>query len=789
MLKGSCLAILLLRSLASLLVPSQHWIKRSPTCARSFRIGSLPGPAAQGAACPDVHISRPVPPVEAPFISASRSKTSVNKRLSSRPEAPSEGPEGSGELRVPDVHLVSPLVCPLSSSLCIGGRLRHFLHAWDRITSDPWVLATVRGFRIELIDTPTCLPPCRPREFSPESRRLIDTELWSLVEKGAIERAPDPRGGVVTDIFLVEKKGGQFRPVINLKSLNVYVRYRHFKMEGIHLLRDLLLPDEWMVKLDLKDAYLTVPIAQQSRDLLRFRWGDQIWRFTCLPFGLSSAPWCFTKLMKPVVSWLRGQGVRLIIYLDDMLLIARDPSTLLTHLHLSVSLLTGLGFVINHEKSCLQPSRSMEFLGFRVDSSTRTLCLPMSKVRAIRRELRHSLRLPHVSLRHLARVLGLLSSSIQAVFPAPLHYRALQRLKIAHLRAGATYGELVVLDQDTRDELTWWIHNLDAWNGKAIVGPQPDVVIESDASLQGWGARCEGVSTRGPWSTSESSLHINALELLAGSFAIRSFVDGKVSACIRLRMDNVSAVRYVNSMGGTRSAMLTHLAKEFWSYCLDRGITVVAEYIPGLLNVHADWSSRYISDFSDWRLDSAVFSSIDSIWGPFSVDLFTSRWNAQLPRYYSWRPDPHSEAVDALLQDWSGALLYAFPPFALIPRVLSQVRRQQAELVLVVPFWRPQTWFPQLMELLIADPILLPAHLDLLLGPRGQRHPLLLDNALRLLACRISGVAGTSREYRKQLDSFWKMRGSPVRFGRTEQPGEFGLVGAWDGTWIPFRLP
>lgn len=499
-------------------------------------------------------------------------------------------------------------------------------------------------------------------------------------------------------------------------------------------------------------------------------------------------PWCFTKLMRPAMAWLRSRGVRLIVYLDDILILHQSREALLTHLRWAMDLLSGLGFLINREKSCLAPRQEIEFLGFMVDSLSETLSLPTAKLRLIRKELRHALSLPLLSLRHLARLIGLLASSIQAVFPAPLHYRALQRLKIAHLRSGASYADSVVLDSESREEIRWWLANLEAWNGRAIFGPRPDVTIESDASLLGWGAHCNGISTGGRWSEAEASLHINALELLAGSFAVRSFANGTAHACIRLRMDNVSAVRYINKLGGTQSATLARLAREFWEYCLSLGLLVQAEYIPGLHNVRADFSSRYFSDGSDWRLSSPVFSAISSIWGPFQVDLFASRLNTQLPRFFSWRPDPHAEAVDAFLQDWSGGLHYAFPPFAMIPRTLWQTRRQGAELVLIAPFWGSQVWFPSLLELMVDIPLLLPRSLDLLYNQMGSPHPLLVNGSLSLLACRLSGRRERSRVFRTQLDASSITRGLPAPENLTGLPGELGLLGAWNGTWIPFQL-
>ena len=81
----------------------------------------------------------------------------------------------------------------------------------------------------------------------------------SMLEKQAIEETT-PRGrGFISSIFLVPKKDSCQRPVINLKSLNRFVHTEHFKMEGIHILRDLLRAGDWMAKVDLNDAYFMLP--------------------------------------------------------------------------------------------------------------------------------------------------------------------------------------------------------------------------------------------------------------------------------------------------------------------------------------------------------------------------------------------------------------------------------------------------------------------------------------------------------------------------------------------------
>ena len=139
--------------------------------------------------------------------------------------------------------------------------------------------------------------------------------------------------------------------MINLKQLNTFVKTEHFKLESIHMLKDLLKPGNWMAKVDLKDAYFMVPIAKRDKKFLRFSWEGTTYEFNCLPFGLSSAPWVFTKTTRPAVTMLRKLGLRLIVYIDDILIMAESPQLLRDHVMGLTYLLENLGFVINYTKS------------------------------------------------------------------------------------------------------------------------------------------------------------------------------------------------------------------------------------------------------------------------------------------------------------------------------------------------------------------------------------------------------------------------------------------------------
>ena len=114
-----------------------------------------------------------------------------------------------------------------------AGNLLHNLEVWRRITSDPWVLETVSGYHLEFNTLPVQSVLPRPPPFSEREKQLIDEEITKLLTKGAIRKVYSCPYEFISNIFLVPKKTGDLRPVINLKPLNQFVQRIHFKMENI----------------------------------------------------------------------------------------------------------------------------------------------------------------------------------------------------------------------------------------------------------------------------------------------------------------------------------------------------------------------------------------------------------------------------------------------------------------------------------------------------------------------------------------------------------------------------
>ncbi len=268
-------------------------------------------------------------------------------------------------------------------------------------------------------------------------------------------------------------------------------------------------------------------------------------------------------------------------------------------------------------------------------------------------------------------------------------------------------------------------------------------------------------------------------ELLAATLALKSFTKGQTGLSVLLKMDNTTAVAYVNNQGGTVSRELVRLSKELWTWCLQRNITIKAQHLPGRLNQVADSESRTMLDRSDWKLDSRVFQQIHQLWGPMEVDLFASRLTTQCPVFFSWRPDPYAAATDAFLQVWTGLKAYANPPWNLVGRVAAQAQAQQASLVLVAPVWRTQPWYPILLEMLVDAPHLIP--------PQRQATSRSQMRTPQLAAWPISGKNAEITSFRRKLARSSLARGGKKQVNPTTPSLGDGIAGVVDGVPIHFQ--
>ena len=176
-----------------------------------------------------------------------------------------------------------------------------------------------------------------------------------------------------------------------------------------------------------------------------------------------------------------------------------------------------------------------------------------------------------------------------------------------------------------------------------------------------------------------------------------------------IAMDNTSVVPYINKLGSTRSSQMYALLWQLMAWCTKNMVSIKARHIPGCLNVLTDSLSRRNQiQSTEWPLNPTVVKSLFKRWGTPHVDLFAMRHNHKLSLFLLPVPDPLAWEVEALHQDWTGLMGYAYPPTALLSKILTKVYNQQCDLILIAPGWPGMPWFWDLVRLSLQVPLRLP---------------------------------------------------------------------------------
>ncbi|KPJ15537.1 hypothetical protein RR48_09466 [Papilio machaon] len=302
-------------------------------------------------------------------------------------------------------------------------------------------------------------------------------------------------------------------------------------------------------------------------------------------------------------------------------------------------------------------------------------------------------------------------SDYQKVEYGWLYTKQMERVKYLNLLGHDDYNRFMNIPDTLLSDFNWWLNALRTPSHRIKVD-YFSIEIFSDASTTGWGAACGNQTASGRWSKKECTLHINQLELLAAFFALKIFAKNCHDCQILLRVDNTTAISYINRMGGIQYPHLTKVTKDLWQWCESRKIFVVASYIKSSDNVTADIESRRSHPDIEWEISLDGYQKLIKTFGNPNIDLFASRINKKCDLYVSWNRDPDAYAYDAFTIKWAGFFFYAFPPVAIILKALRKIISEKAEGIMVVPDWPTQPWYPVFMNLVVSKIIRLnPNHI------------------------------------------------------------------------------
>lgn len=223
----------------------------------------------------------------------------------------------------------------------------------------------------------------------------------------------------------------------------------------------------------------------------------------------------------------------------------------------------------------------------------------------------------------------------------------------------------------------------------------------------------------------------------AAFFGLQCFAKDAKNINILLRIDNTTAIAYINRIGSIQFEDLNSLTQQIWQWCDNREIWIFASYIKSKDNFEADSESRKLEPETEYELSNSVFREIVEAFGVPDIDLFASRSNHKCPRYVSWKKDPGSEAIDAFTISWKEFYFYSFPPFSIILKVLRKICKDKAEGIMVVSDWPAQPWYPLFRSMLVSKPLQFKPNQELLFSCNREQHPLWRN--LSLVAGKLSG--------------------------------------------------
>ena len=421
-------------------------------------------------------------------------------------------------------------------------RVRSRLSTWRQIGASSHVLSWIREGVPVLFRGGRPPPPFRFR-----SRPLIgDAAKWWAEEEGRLRATgalePATCSDFVSRAFLVPKKSGGFRLVVDLRPVNKFCVRLRCRYESLRLLSRICPPGAHMIAFDLADAYHHLSIRPADRKFFTFELNGSLYQCAGLPFGWSNSPYYFTKFTRPLVSQLRSPffrslagtsavalsqrarrvtpaaGLGILPYLDDFLCVASSQTDAELAVPFVQSTLQSLGLQAHPTKCCWSPTQRLEHLGFVVDTDRGVFAITparFAQIRAMAKDLgcRAARGSRWVKLSQLKSFCGTAVSTLLAVPPARHYLRALYDCMSA---ASSWPGHARLSRQALRD-LHWWGALPSRWCNRPIRRSPVSHHLYTDASGSvGWGAVLDAHRVaRGSWRPQQQPLHITHKELLA----------------------------------------------------------------------------------------------------------------------------------------------------------------------------------------------------------------------------------------------------------------------------------
>ena len=268
---------------------------------------------------------------------------------------------------------------PRSKPKGSAARLPFFADNWAKVCSSNFILRIVaNGYKLQFkYNSVPVQYSFSPRSMSHSSQSICSSKVSEFLSEGAVIKVSADSCSYVSHIFPVPKKtAGEYRIIFDLTELNAFITKVHFRMDSLFSIMALISPGDFLISVDLSDAYHSVAMHSSSLPFLAFVLSRFFYQFTCLPQGLSSSPRVFTMIMRVVLTFLRSRSVKIAAWIDDFLLSAGSAQLASSHASFTIQTFRELGFLPNIAKSQLTPVQRMSHLGLVWDTVTYLIARP-----------------------------------------------------------------------------------------------------------------------------------------------------------------------------------------------------------------------------------------------------------------------------------------------------------------------------------------------------------------------------------------------------------------------------
>ena len=491
-----------------------------------------------------------------------------------------------------------------SSLLTVRGRLNSCINFWRSLGTSQFTLNVIsQGYKIPFFELPT--PFFKANNASALSNSsFVSKAVNELLHANLVEEifcVPN----IVNPLSVSTRSSGKQRLILDLRHVNSFIFKQKFKCEDLSVAIQIFDKGFHLFKFDLKSGYHHMEIFPAHRKFLSFAWdfgisgSSRYFQFCVLPFGLSSAPFIFTKMLKPLLKSWRSKGIPIAIFLDDGLGGGANPFSAKSNSLVVHSDLLKSGFVPNEDKSQWEPTQIITWLGVIINTIDGFIKATDERIAKLCHDLDSWFSLEYPSRVHVKRVANIAGQIISLSSCLGPVARIMTRFLFSVINSAVSWNCVVLLTQDAISEIDFWKSNVHTLNGKIYWGTKslPAKISFSDASESACGAFLQLQSkvelvTHQNWSITESARSSTWRELKAVCLALEAFSSYLSGSKVVWYSDNQNVASIL--LNGSRKADLQLLALQAFHICLQFRVSLDPKWIPRDLNSRADLISKII---------------------------------------------------------------------------------------------------------------------------------------------------------------------------------------------------